>query len=488
MLFRDTETAKLNRIIDSGGRDAMTEREFFAREIAEWLHSPMRMEQLKSEAYYNGRHDILDRRRTAIGNDGRLTVVDNLPNNRVVDNQFAIMVEQKANYLCGKPLTLSCDDERCMDAVSSRLNRRFQRLMKYIAVDALIGGKCWLFPYYGDRGELQLRRFPAWQVLPFWADDDHTVLDAAVRLYEQEVWEGITKRRIQRVELYKPEGMYRYIYERSALLPDVELGDFQPYITVRAEDKAEPYSWDRFPLICFKRNKHEIPLLNNVKQLQDGIDLMLSDFENGMQEDSRNTILVLKDYDGQSLGEFRQNLSTYGAVKVRDTGGVETLTVDVNAENYKSILELFKKSLIENARGYDSKDDRLSGTPNQMNIQSMYSAIDLDANGMETEFQAALDELLWFILQDIKTHGEGDFTGEAENVRFIFNRDILINESEAIENCSKSAGIISDETILEQHPWTRDAKAEKERLEKERTDELTKIDGFAGAFPASDGT
>ena len=46
--------------------------------------------------------------------------------------------------------------------------------------------------------------------------------------------------------------------------------------------------------------------------------------------------------------------------------------------------------------GYDAKDDRLSGNPNQMNIQSMYSDIDLDANDMETEFQAAFEEILWF--------------------------------------------------------------------------------------------
>ena len=61
---------------------------------------------------------------------------------------------------------------------------------------------------------------------------------------------------------------------------------------------------------------------------------------------------------------------------MRDDGGVKTLTVEVNAENYKSILEVFKKALIENARGYDAKDERMSGNPNQMNIQSMYSDID----------------------------------------------------------------------------------------------------------------
>ena len=45
-------------------------------------------------------------------------------------------------------------------------------------------------------------------------------------------------------------------------------------------------------------NEEEIPLLKKVKPLQDGINTMLSDFENNMQEDSRNTILVLTSGSG----------------------------------------------------------------------------------------------------------------------------------------------------------------------------------------------
>lgn len=94
-------------------------------------------------------------------------------------------------------------------------------------------------------------------------------------------------------------------------------------------------------------------------------------------------------------------MSTYGAVKVRTAdgsqGGVDTLSIQVNAENYKVIIDLLKKAIIENAMGYDAKDDRLSGNRNQMNIQSMYSDIDLDANKMETEYKASLQRLLWFV-------------------------------------------------------------------------------------------
>lgn len=478
MLFTDTETARLNRIIANGAGSGMTELEFFAKEIGLWKFSPERREQIKGNAYYRGRHDILFRERTAIGTDGKLINVDNLPNARVLNNLYAKMVDQKTNYLAGKPVSVSCENKKAQEAIAKRFDKRMQRKIKYLVEDALNGGTAWLFVYYDEKGVLSFKRFPAYQILPFWADDDHTKLDAAVRIYPHEVWDGATKIIIERVEIYKPDGIYRYVYDGTCLVPDIELGEKTSYITV----DGQGYNWEHFPLICFKRNKNEIPLIRNVKSLQDGINLILSDFQNNMQEDARNTILVLKNYDGENLGEFRRNLAAYGAIKVRDDGGVDTLTVEVNSANYQAILDMFKKALIENAMGYDAKDDRLGANANQMNIQSMYSDIDLDASGMETEFQASFEELLWFIQQDMKTKGEGSFTNET--VEIIFNKDILINESEAIENCAKSVGILSTETIVEQHPWTKDAQTEQERLEKEKEEAMSE---YNGGFPGFGG-
>ena len=477
-MFLNTETDRINRLIIQGGRTGMTELQFFAAEIKEWKDSIRRRDQLTGDMYYLGKHDILNRQRTIIGADGKLQVVNNLPNNRIVNNQYALMVDQKTNYLVGKPFTINCENKAYVDLLSKVFNRRFQRLLKYVCEDALNGGIGWMYPYYDDKGRLNFKHFPAYDILPFWADDDHTILDCAIRLYSQEVWNGYQKEKVEKVEIFKPDGLWRYIYQNDMLIPDTDAGAHENYFAVvDGEGSVEEFNWTEIPLIPFKYNKQELPLINRVKTIQDGINTMLSDFENNMQEDARNTILILKNYDGENLGEFRHNLAAFGAVKVRDDGGVETLTVEVNSENYKAILEVFKKALIENARGYDAKDDRMSGNPNQMNIQSMYSDIDLDANGMETEFQAAFEQLLWFINQDMKTKGEGDF--ENEEVTVIFNRDILINESEAIANCASSVGILSNETIVGQHPWTTDVKKELERLQKEKQEA---VDEYAGAF------
>ena len=249
MLFMETETARINRLIRAGAGAGLTELEFFAREIVAWEKSSERLEQMAGERYYSGEHDILKRKRTAIGPDGKLMVLENLPNAHVIDNLYGLMVDQKTNYLVGKPFTFNCENKAYVQLLNKRFNATFRRTLKYVCEDALNGGKGWLFVHYNEQGELCFRRFPAYQILPFWADDDHTVLDAAARLWLQEVWDGLAKKIVKRVELFKPDGIYRYILEGSTLIPDVELGEYSAYITQKTGEKAEGFNWNKFPLI-----------------------------------------------------------------------------------------------------------------------------------------------------------------------------------------------------------------------------------------------
>ncbi len=472
---------RVSNFILQGVHTKITDREFLEKELESWKNSPQRFMQIKGFQYYENEHDILKRKRTMIGEDGRLQEVENLPNNRVIDNQYAKMVNQKANYLFGQPFAIECKNEQYVELLKKIFNKQFMKTIKNSSKAAYNGGIAWLHPYYTENGEFAFRLFPSYEILPFWKDQEHTILECAVRLYLVIGYEGTTPTIIEKVEVYDEDGVHKFILDNGKLIPDLakeKKCDVCSLIMSDNNGNPQEYNWSRIPLIPLKANESETPLLKRVKSLQDGINVMLSDFENNMQQDARNTILVLKNYDGQNLGEFRHNLATYGVVKVRNDdsakGGVETLEITVNADNYKAIMELFKKALIENAMGYDAKDDRLSGNPNQMNIQSMYSDIDMDANDTETEYQAAFEEILWFINAHFTNTGQGDFEGEEVNI--IFNRDILMNESEIIDNCQKSVGIFSDETIIGQHPWVDDPKGEMERLEKQNQKEQQEAD------------
>ena len=463
------------------GKDRISDDEYITREIRHFQLSKKRKEMLDGEKYYCGQHDILSRKRTVIGEGGTLQEVTNLPNNRIVDNQYKKMVDQKNNYLVGQPFTIQTENEAYANALKLIFNKKFHRLLKSVGEDSLNGGIGWMYIYYNENGELTFKRVRPFEIIPGWRDAEHTELDYAIRIYDVIVCDKKQEKVVQKVEVYDDKGISYFETSDSGSLTPVE-PYFQNYFTITNGDGVETgYNWTKIPLIPFKRNSKEIPLLNTVKSLQDGLNLIESNFQNAMEEDTRNTILVLVNYDGQNLGEFRRNLAQYGAVKVKTVDGaggdLKSLQVEVNSENYKAILEIFKKAIIENAMGYDAKDDRLNGTPNEMNIQSMYSDIDLDANGTETEYQAAFEELLWFINCHLSNMGMGDFEGEEVNI--IFNRDMLISESSIIDNINKSAGILSNETLVAQHPWVDDVEAELERIKTEKEEA---VEQFGSAF------
>lgn len=477
----DKLTLKVSNFILQGVHSRMTDREFLEKEIQKWEGSPKRIMQIKGFLYYGGDHDILTRKRTMIGSDGELEVVENLPNNHIIDNQYSKLVNQKTNYLFGQPVSVHGDNEQYVELLQKMFNKRFQRTLKNSSKAAYNGGIAWLYPYYTEDGNFAFRLFPAYEILPFWKDGEHSTLEAVLRMYMVIGYQGTMPEIIKKVEVYDLDGVHKFIYDHGSLIPDITDGDSAdvPHVTMTdSQGNVTGFNWSRIPLIPVRCNSEEIPLLKKVKSLQDGINIMLSDFENNMQEDARNTILVLKNYDGTNLGEFRKNLSTYGAVKVRNDdsakGGVETLEITVNAENYKVIVEIFKKALIENGMGYDAKDDRLSGNPNQMNIQSMYSDIDNDADDTETEYQAAFEDILWFVNAHLANTGQGNF--ENEEVEIIFNRDVLVNESETIDNCQKSMDILSLETVLSMHPWVDDVQKELDRLEEQKQKEQEELE------------
>ena len=458
---------------------------FLEHEIKAWLTGRTRRLQRKSEAYYAGEHDIKKRKRQVIGESGALEEAKHLPNNRIVDNQFAIHVDKKKNYLLGKPVTFDTDDKAYGAILAKIFGPQFLYKLDGVGHGAYVQGKHWMFPYIRADGEMDFMTFPASEILPFWTDADHTELDCAVRFYTVlEYEENGDKKNVHKVEVFHGGGIQRFLWDGDSLKPDYDMPT-EPYFTVKnGSEDTQGYNWDRIPLVAFKANRLEQPILCRVKCLQDAYNTILSDFANEQQDSPHKTIFVIKNAMGEELGKLRKNLNTWGIIK---TGtfeggetGADTLTVEVNAENYKVILDCLKRSIIENMRSFDAKDERMSNNPNQMNIQSIYSEIDIDANGTVTAFQAAFDQLLWFVNMYLKNKGAGDFTDKS--VKVIFNRDILINETEVIKNCTESRGTLSNESILKQHPWVDDPVQEMKRIKKEQEEESQQADVFRNAF------
>lgn len=466
-------------MIATSNSENLSDIRYIENRIAHWLVSKDRMNQLTGEKYYIGQHDILNKKRTVIGECGEVVEVNNLPNNQRIDNQYAKYVDQKKNYILGKPITLDCEDEKYVEDLNKVFDKRFRRMLKSVGENALNGGIAWVCPYYDFEGKLRFRGFPAYEILPFWNDTAHTDLEMAVRFYEEERPKAANEYdTISRVELFTKQGIKYFTWENGNLVPDVMKPD-AAYIKIQNGDSVVELNWNKIPLVAFKLNAKEIPLISRCKSLQDAVNDIISAFKDNMEEDSRNTIIVLDNYDGQNLGEFRKNLAQYGAVKVRSgdgaKGDVRTLQIEVNYANYESILAIFRTAIKHNCRGYDYSDlNKAAADPNQMNIKSILSDVDIDANDMEIEFQAAFDELIWFANKYL---GVDD---DEHEIDVIFNRDGIINEVDIMQMLIAAGVKIPNKILLHQVPFIDDV---EEALELLKEEEQEAMDAYNAALP-----
>ena len=455
--------SKLNDIVNKPGEKTSSNLSYIEYLVNNFKASETRQKQITGVEYYKGKQDILKRKKYMIMQDGSKKELLNVPNNKRIDNQYAIAVDKKKNYMLGKTPTIKSDNEELDNLIEPIFNNRFMKSFKNVLKNTLNCGIAYMYVYLDINSQIRFKVFKPYEILPIWKDEEHNELDFVIRIYSSPEFVAGREVIVEYAEVYDKDKITRYKVEGSLLVKKEEAH----YLT---DSENTAYSWhNKVPIVAFKYNDDEIPLINKVKSLQDAINELLSDYNNNMQQDARNTVLVIKNYDGANLEDFRENLAAAGAVKVQSDGGVDTLSITVNSDNYRTILEILKNALIENAKSFDAKDERLGGNPNQMNIQSMYSDIDLDSNDIETEFKSSFEHLTEFIKMYLEAT-TSYVADDKDKIDVIFNKDILINESQVITDIKDSVGIISNETLIENHPYIDDPAKELERIKKEKAE------------------
>lgn len=463
----------LHEILENLDKNApMTIDEIVREEVQLWQRSDERKLMLAGQAYYRVKNDILNRMRTAIGSDGKLEQVHNLADNRIPHGFVRKLVDQKIGYLLSKPFLARTDDAGYQAHLDHYFNQHFRRMLKNVGKNAINSGKAWVQVYYNEAGELSFQLIPSEEIIPLWRDSAHTELDAVIRVYDQIVYAAKTKKTVTKVEFWNKDGVRRYESEAG----DFRFVDFAAHFSLVA-DEAQPYNWERVPFVCFKYNDEEQPLIDIIKHQVDDYDRKISDNSNNL-EDLPNSIYVVKDHAGTSASEFRKNLSIYRVAFVNDPGGIESLSIGIDTEAHKAHIAQLRKDIYEFGRGVDTQSERFGNSPSGIALKHLYADLDLDANDMESEFQASLEQLLWFIDQHIYNSTGKDYSNTP--VEFIFNRDIVINETEAVTNARNSVEVISNRTILANHPWVTSVEDEEAQIKLEREADMEQYPELTG--------
>ena len=463
------------------------EQDFLYANITEWQGSDTRKTMLTAQDYYGNDNDINDRKRYYIDRKGVKQEATNLSNSKLSHPFMRKLTRQKVNYLLSKELTIQCDDDNFSEAIHKYVNKKFLRTLKRIGKDAIVNGIAWVQVYYDAQGNLSFKRIPSEEIIPFWADADHTILDGVIRVYS--LWHygrNGNKKEIFKVEYHTTAGVWYYEMGDRGLKPDPDKGEqIQGHFivdvpqtdengqTVIGEDGKEVVNpvqatWDKVPFIGFKYNADEISLLKWIKPLVDDYDTNTSDTSNNLQ-DVPNSIKVVKNYDGTDKGEFVQNLATFRTAFVSGDGDMSSINTPMDIGAVDSHLNRLKKDIYEAGDGVDTQDENL-GNASGVALKFRYAGLNMDMTDMANEFEASLEELIWFIKIDMLNKGLGDFMETEFDI--IFNTDMIINESEVITDAKNSVGIISDETIISNHPWVTDTKDEMDRMTKQKEEAL----------------
>lgn len=378
--------------------------------------------------------------------------------NSKIENAFMRkLVDQKVGYILSKPFTIKCDNKIYQDELNKIFNKYVLKLLKNIGVESINKGIAWMHIYFSDN-ELKLKKIPSEQVIPIWADYERTELERVVRIYETIEYICDEKNIVTKVEDWSGDGVNYYIYSGNSLTVDSERKSESHFILGNGK-----YNFEKIPFIPFRYNSMEQPLISMVKSLIDTYNLIDST-DADLLADIPKFIYKLINYGGTNLEEFLRDLNIYKAVKLDDHGDVDKLQAEPNTQATESMLKRIRRSIYEFGRGVDSQNDDV-GNASGVALKFRYSDLDMDCNIIETEFQSSLESLMWFIDNYLIYTQKGDFT--KEDVSFIFNRDIIISESEVINDCKNSMGIISQETIIANHPFVNDLENELKKINLE---------------------
>jgi SPP1 family phage portal protein len=460
--------------------EVMSDLQIIEDELSTFNASEEREWMIDGDAYYRCQNDIEDRvilRRMA---DGTFEEDDIKANNKLAHGFMKNLVDEKISYLLSQDYTLKGEDAKLVDKVKGVLGKKFGYTLNKLGYEASNKGIAWLQPYVDGNGQFKMMMIPSEQCCPIWLDNDHTEMLGMIRYYVIQTYEGTTRIDETKVEWWTKEGVQYYTYgiyggSSGTLQVDVEkiiqlgYGDSKLETFPHYKKGKDGRSWGKVPFVPFKNNMIEFPDLRFIKTLIDDYDKSRSDVSNFLT-DVNNLIFVLRDYGGEDLGTFISEMNYYRAIKVDGDGGVDVINPKMDITAGSDHCESLKSDIITFGQGTRKDIDKIGSAPSGIALKFLYSGLDLKANAFEAEFQNGFDDLLVFVGIYMGESGMG--TVKEIDIDLVFNRDTTINESETIQNCVNSKGVVSEKTILANHPWVNDIEEEQKALEVEKVENV----------------
>ncbi len=444
--------------------------------IREVINDDIKSEEKKAMdeglRYYDLKNEILnyDFRQYYLNNE--LKINTNKSNNLITHPYHGLLVDQKADYMVGKPISLTIEDEGYSKELNLIFGKKFNDLINTAVVRISNKGREYLHPYINKRQEFDFVLADAREIIPIYDTSFQKDLVGVFRYYKIKVKREISgeTKELYKVEIWDSEKVTYYAENDDGnfvLDSDQEVNPKNHwYLKNEATGYREGKSWGRVPFVEMKNNDLMKSDLTQTKRLIDDYDFQVSDMSNKLADVAR-LVWVLQGYQGTELAEFVKNLNTYNAIKVKEKGAVETKSSDIPHEAHNRHLDRLEDNIYIFGRGVNMRkaDGGLGNSPSQVALKVMYGLLDLKCNTAISKLTLSLEEFSWFATKFINMTKRKDY--DYRLPEFTFNKSIILNEKEQADMARESKGIISDETLLAHHPLVNDPKKEIEAMKND---------------------
>ena len=434
----------------------MSLEDIIATEIKEFKESKKYKIMLEAEDYYLNRSDVQNKQNE----------VSQRSNTKIEYPILKKLIDQKINYLLTRDFSIDTEKEEYSDALNEVFDASFRKKLKSFVRGAIKSGICWMQPYFD--GTLKFMRISATEVIPFWKDTEHTQLDCFIRFYEQEIYIGKDKKIVIKAEFWDLEGVKYYVStdeKGDSFLPDNDKGIESNHIIITSKSGVtQEFNWEEIPILWIKYNEEELPLFYFLKELIDNYNWQASS-PSDILKDITKFVWVLKNYGGEDLGEFVENLKKFLAIKVEENGGVDKLEPTLNIDASMQMIEKMRADIYDYGNGVDTKDENL-GNSSGVAILFRYTDLDNEGSNLSNELKECFQRLKIFLDFYFQATGKGKFLEDDFDITF--NADMPVNETDVINNVRTSDGVVSTRTLLENHPWVTDIEKELEEIDEEK--------------------
>lgn len=444
---------------------AMTNEQWIADYINEDQKSLTKRDMLVGNNYYYNKADIIRKSRYII-KEGQKVIDGNAKNNISQNNFHQLLVDQKADYLLGKPVTFSSEDTVYLAKIKEILDEEFDSELHTTAKYTSNKGVEYWQIYINEKGEFKYKIIDSLEIIPIYQNLDKKTLKAVVRYYEII---GQDEKKELQIEYWDDEKVTYFTKpENGGIVFDVsrEVNPEAHFYYSNGINGMQPYGWGRVPFIEFRNNDEKLGDLPPYKSQIDDYNTLRSETQDNLC-DIQQVAYIIKNYMGADAEEFTTNLKNNKIVLVGADGGVEPLHVEIPIDAVERTLDRIEADIFKFGRGVNMKTDIFKTAPSGIALRQLYQGLDQKCSGLERKFKRALKDLIQFIDQYLLIITGVDYSDIDVNV--VFNKSMLVNEFEKIEMIEKSGGVkLSQKTLLAAHPFVDDVEQELAQLEEEK--------------------